>query len=155
MARLLASIQLPIPVPIHLLIEPDWRVVAYAAVLGAAATVVCGLLPALQSVKDSLASSLHRAERRLWMRRSLVTVQIAVSVVVLATGSLFLHNLLLANATSPGFDIHKTVRADVHLPPVAYRTKARRNAYFSEALRELEALPGIGRGGGGDRPVHG
>jgi putative ABC transport system permease protein len=142
-AKLLASVQLPIPVPIHLQIEPDWRVVAYAAVLGIAATVVCGLFPALQSVKDSLSSSLHRAGRRLWLRRCLVTVQIAVSVVVLATGSLFLHNLLLSNATSPGFDIRKTVRAEVHLPPVAYRTKARRDAYVSDALRELEALPGI------------
>jgi len=142
-ARLLASIQLPVPVPIRLQIEPDWRVVAYAAVLGIVATVVCGLFPALQSVKDSLSSSLHRGERRLWIRRSLVIVQIAVSVVVLATGSLFLHNLLLAGATRPGFDVRQTVRADVHLPPVAYRTKARRSAYFGEALRQLQALPGI------------
>jgi len=142
-ARLLASIQLPIPVPIHLQIEPDWRVVAYAAVLGVAATVVCGLLPAWQSVKDSLASSLHRGERRLWMRRSLVIVQIAVSVVVLVTGSLFLRNLLLAHATSPGFDVRQTLRAEVHLPPVQYRDKARLNAYFGEALRQLQVLPGI------------
>jgi predicted permease len=142
-ARLLASLQLPIPVPIHLQIEPDWRVVAYAAFLGIAATVVCGLFPALQSVRDSLTSSLSRVERRLWLRRSLVTIQIAVSVVVLATGTLFLHNLLLSNAISPGFDIRKTIRATVHLPPVAYRTKARRNAYSREALRELEAVPGI------------
>jgi len=142
-AKLLASIQLPVPIPIHLQIEPDWRVVGYAAVLGVAATVVCGLLPAWQSVKDGLASRLHRTERRLWMRRSLVIVQIAVSVVVLATGSLFLRNLLLANATSPGFDVRKTLRAEVHLPPVPYRDKARLNAYFSQALGELQALPGI------------
>lgn len=77
------------------------------------------------------------------MRRSLVTFQIAVSVVVLATGSLFLHNLVLANATSPGFDIRHTVRAEVHLPPVTYNTNARRNGYVDEALRELAALPGV------------
>ena len=142
-AKLLASIQLPIPIPIHLQIEPDWRVVAYAAVLGVAATVVCGLFPAWQSVKDSLAARLHRAERRLWMRRSLVIAQIAVSVIVLVTGSLFLRNLLLAHATSPGFDLRRTLRAEVHLPPVQYRDKARLNAYFTEALRQLQALPGI------------
>jgi putative ABC transport system permease protein len=141
-ARLLASIQLPVPIPIRLQIEPDWRVVTYAALLGMAATVLCGLLPAWQSMKDSLTSSLHR-ERRLRMRRGLVTVQIAVSVIVLSTGSLFLRNLLLANATSPAFDVRKTVRADVHLPPVTYREKIRLDAYFGEALHELEALPGI------------
>jgi putative ABC transport system permease protein len=142
-ARLLAAIQLPIPIPIHLQIEPDWRVVAYAAVLGVAATVVCGLLPAWQSVKDSLARNLHRGQRRRWMRRSLVTVQIAVSVIVLATGSLFLRNLFLARATSPGFDVRKTLRAEVHLPPEAYRGEARLNAWFNAALGELRALPGI------------
>jgi putative ABC transport system permease protein len=141
-ARLLASIRLPIPIPIHLQIEPDWRVVAYAAVLGVAATVACGLLPAWQSVKDSLTASLHR-ERRLRMRRILVVVQIAVSVIVLATGSLFLRNLLLANAISPGFDVRNTVRASVYLPPVAYKTPARVNGYCGDALRELQALPGI------------
>jgi predicted permease len=142
LARLLARIQLPVPVPIRLQIEPDWRVVTYAAILGVAATFVCGLLPAWQSVRESLSLSLHR-ERRLRMRRGLVTVQIAVSVIVLATGSLFLRNLLLARATSPGFDVRNTLRAEVHLPPVRYRDEALQKAYFAEALRELEAIPGI------------
>jgi predicted permease len=141
-AKLLAGIQLPVPVPIRLQIEPDWRVVTYAAILGVAATFVCGLLPAWQSVRESLSLSLHR-ERRLRMRRGLVTVQIAVSVIVLATGSLFLRNLLLARATSPGFDVRNTLRAEVHLPPVLYRDEALQKAYFAEALRELEAIPGI------------
>jgi len=77
------------------------------------------------------------------MRRGLVTAQIAVSVIVLATGSLFLRNLLLARATNPGFDVRNTLRADVHLPPVRYRDEALQKAYFTEALRELEAIPGI------------
>ena len=135
-ANLLAGIQLPVPVPIRLQVEPDWRVVTYAAVLSIAATILCGWLPAWQSVKE-------RRERRLRMRRVLVTAQVAVSVVVLATGSLFLRNLLLARATSPGFDVRNTLRAEVHLPPVRYRDEALQKAYFTEALRELEAIPGI------------
>jgi putative ABC transport system permease protein len=141
-SRLLATIQLPIPVPVHLQIEPDWRVVAYAAILAIAATVVCGLFPARQSVKESLTASLHR-ERRLRMRRWLVTVQIAVSVVVLATGSLFFRNLLLAKATNPGFEVNQTLRADVHLPPVRYADEDLQKTYFERAVRELSALPGI------------
>ena len=48
---------------------------------------------------------------------------------------LFLRNLLLARATSPGFDVRNTLRAEVHLPPVRYRDEALQKAYFSEALR--------------------
>ncbi|HEY2012415.1 MAG TPA: ADOP family duplicated permease, partial [Bryobacteraceae bacterium] len=141
-ARLLASIQLPVPVPLRLEIEPDWRVVTYAAALAMAATVLCGLFPAWQSVKESLTSNLRR-ERRLRVRQGLVTVQIGVSVIVLATGSLFLRNLLLARATSPGFDVRNTLRAEVHLPPVRYADEALQKVYFGEALRELGAVPGI------------
>jgi predicted permease len=141
-ARLLASIELPVPVPIRLQIEPDWRVVAYAAVLGVAATLVCGLLPAWQSVKESLTSSAHR-ERRMRMRRGLVIAQIAVSVIVLATGSLFLRNLLLARSINPGFDVLHTLRADVHLPPVRYSDEAVQKVYVGQALRELAAIPGV------------
>jgi predicted permease len=77
------------------------------------------------------------------MRRALVAVQIAVSVIVLATGSLFLRNLLLARATNPGFDVRNTLRAEVHLPPGRYRDEALQKSYFAEALRELTAIPGI------------
>jgi predicted permease len=141
-ARLLATIELPIPVPVHLQITPDWRVVTYAAVLAVAATLVCGLLPAWQSVKESLTSSLHR-ERRMRMRRTLVAAQIAVSVIVLATGSLFLRNLFLARAISPGFDVRQTLSAEVHLPPVRYAEETVQKAYFDRALLELAAIPGL------------
>ena len=77
------------------------------------------------------------------MRRVLVTAKVAVSVVVLATASLFLRNLLLARATHPRFDVRKTLRAEVHLPPVRYRDEALQKAHFTEALRELEAIPGM------------
>jgi predicted permease len=39
--------------------------------------------------------------------------------------------------------LRRTLRAEVHLPPVQYRDTAHLNAYFAEALRELQALPGI------------
>lgn len=100
-AQLLASIPLPLPIPIRLRIEPDWRVLLFASILAVIATVICGLLPALQSVRESIRSSLQR-DRKLRLRRVLIAGQIAVSVVVLTTGFLFLRNLLLASAISPG-----------------------------------------------------
>jgi hypothetical protein len=42
------------------------------------------------------------------MRRILVGAQIAVSVIVLTTGFLFLRNLVSSSALSPGFDVRHT-----------------------------------------------
>jgi predicted permease len=142
-AILLARVQLPLPIPIHLAIAPDWRVVIYAALLATFATLACGLLPALQSVRESIAPDLQR-ERRMRLRRALVTAQIAGSVVVLATGFLFLRNLASASSISPGFDVTHTVRADVSLPPVGYSSPQRRNDFMNRSLRAFSALPGMG-----------
>ena len=141
-ARAIASVSLPIPVPIRLQIEPDWRVALYAAVMAGVATIVAGLMPAWQSVRSSLSTSLKR-EQRLQLRRVLVGAQIAVCMVVLATGGLFLRNLISSSSISPGFDVRRTIRADVHLPPARYRETQALNAYFKEALDRLSAIPGV------------
>ena len=140
--KLLARVQLPLPLPIRLHIELDWRVTLYAAFLTIVATLACGLLPAWQSLRESIASDFHR-ERRLRLRRALVTAQIAVSLIVLTTGFLFLRNLFKSSAISPGFDVHRTLRAEVNLPPASYKDPRRKALYLDQALRALEALPGI------------
>ena len=142
-ATVLARVSLPLPLPIRLEITPDWRVAGYAALLATLATLVCGLLPALQSVKESIAPDLQR-ERRLRLRRMLVTAQIAGSVIVLATGFLFLRNLAGANLISPGFDVTHTLRADVTLPPGGYFEPQRRNDFLDRCLRTFAGMPGLG-----------
>ncbi|MGA7235288.1 MAG: ABC transporter permease [Bryobacteraceae bacterium] len=141
-ARFLAAIPLPFPVPISLRIEPDWRMASYAGLLAAISAIACGLMPAWQSVKESLTASMHR-ERKLCMRRILVVAQIAISFIVLTTGALFLQNLIRTSSLSPGFDVRHTVRADVYLPPGAYKDARKINAYANSALEQLHAIPGI------------
>jgi putative ABC transport system permease protein len=141
-ATLLARVHLPLPIPILLHIEPDWRVALYGAALAIFATLACGLLPAWQSVKESITSDFDRGGK-LRLRRTLVAAQIAVSLVVLTTGFLFLRNLFESSAISPGFDLRHTLRAEVNLPPVAYKDARRKTVYIEQTLRELGALPGI------------
>ncbi len=141
-AKLLAQIQLPLPLPIRLQIEPDWRVALYAAMLAIAACIASGMLPAWQTMRESISSHLHR-ERRLRLRRTLVAAQVSISVVVLATGFLFARNLFKSTAISPGFDVKQTIRAEVHLPPGPYKDMSRKQLYVDQGLRELAAIPGI------------
>ena len=141
-ASALAAIQLPIPMPVQLQVEPDGRVVIYAMLLGIASTVMTGLLPAWQSIRESIRADLQR-DSRLRLRRGLVAVQLALSLVVLTTGALFVRNLLRSASMSPGFDVRHTTRADVHLPPEAYGKNARMQAYVRDGLQALRALPGV------------
>ncbi|MGD0365030.1 MAG: ABC transporter permease [Bryobacteraceae bacterium] len=142
MASAVEELQLPLPIPIRLHLTLDWRVTLYAILLAAFATLVCGLLPAWRSVRQSIAPSLRR-EGRMRLQRALVVAQLALSLVVLTAGFLFLRNLWRSNAISPGFDVRHTIYADVNLPPQAYKDVARKRAYVTAALRELAALPGI------------
>jgi predicted permease len=141
-AKLAAAIPLPFPVPIHLHIEPDWRVASYALLLAVVATVASGLIPAWQSLRESLSSGMHR-ERKLRMRRVLVVGQIAASFVVLTTAALFLQNLARSSSMGPGFDTRHTVRAEVYLPPNVYKDGRGIDLYARRGVEALRAVPGI------------
>jgi len=71
-ATLLARVPLPLPLPVRLVVEPDWRVASYAALLTVLAIFVCGSLPAIQILKDSAAGDLQREPRsgceKFWWR---------------------------------------------------------------------------------------
>jgi predicted permease len=132
----------PLPIPIHLHLTMDFRITVYAILLTSFATIACGLLPAWRSIRQSISPDL-RQESKLRMQRTLVVAQIALSLIVLTAGFLFLRNLWRSNAISPGFDVRHTLRADVNLPPAAYKDVQRKRAYVAESLRALAALPGI------------
>jgi predicted permease len=142
LAAALERFRPPLPIPIHLHLTMDFRITLYAILLTTFATIACGLLPAWRSIRQSISPDL-RQESKLRMQRALVVAQIALSLMVLTAGCLFLRNLWRSNAISPGFDVRHTLRADVNLPPAAYKDVQRKRAYVAESLRALAALPGI------------
>jgi putative ABC transport system permease protein len=141
-ATLLAGIEFPLPAPIHLQVAPDWRLLLYSGALTTLAIIVCGLLPAWQSLKVSITSDLAR-ERKSRLRNTLVIAQIATSVIILTTGFLFVRNLAKANSISPGFDVRHTIRVQINLSPLRYSNVQQKAIFVDSALRQLSALPGI------------
>jgi putative ABC transport system permease protein len=63
--------------------------------------------------------------------------------VILAAAFLFLRNLFAARELGPGFDLTRTLRAEVNLPSERYTTPERIRDYEERALPELQTLPGI------------
>jgi predicted permease len=146
-ARLLAAWTLPLPVPVRIVITPDWRLLLYCVALVLASAVISGLAPALKAVRKDLNVALKNDQRqveRAWgLRGALVIGQIAASTVLLATGFLFIHNLMRATSIDPGFDTHHTLWASMRLVPRSYKDDAHRFVLVRAALDRLRELPGV------------
>jgi len=146
-AKLIGQLTLPVPVPMHLVVSPDWRLLWYSLGTVLVSALLCGLLPALKAVKRDVSHDLKQDEyqtARTWNLRSvLVSGQLAVSIVLLATGFLFVHNLLRATSMNPGFDVHHTIWAYMRLVPDEYKDQAKQESLVRTALERLRALPGV------------
>ena len=147
LTTLLSGIRLPLPIPIQYQIRPDWRLLTYSIVLAFGTCLLAGLMPALKSTRAGLSVALKASEHQVggrWsLRNALVVGQVAVSIVLLSAGLLFLRNLASASTTSPGFDIEHTLWGHMRLVPEAYASADQTRALAATALEQLRALAGV------------
>jgi predicted permease len=140
-------LQLPLPVPVQLLIQPDWRLLFYSIVVATGSALVAGLMPALRATRGGVSAALKLDERQVggrWtLRNALVVGQIAVSVVLLTTGFLFVRNMTKSMSMNPGFDAEHAVWAEMRVVPERYTTVGQTWSLIHSALGELGALPGV------------
>ena len=95
-------------------VSPDWRVLLYSAVLGLAAGVACGLLPAIEVTSPSLTSSTKRENssfagrvRPRRMRNFLIGGQVAASLVLLIVSGILIRNVQRLNSVDTGYDLNR------------------------------------------------
>ena len=150
LTALLSRIRLPLPIPIQYRIEPDWRLLAYSAAVALGTCLAAGLMPALKATRAGLNDALKQDARQVggrWtLRNALVIGQVAVSVVLLSAGLLFLRNLVRASTTSPGFDIEHTVWGYMRLVPESYTSPAKTRALVADRAGPLARVAGRGLG---------
>ena len=147
-ARAISNFQLPLPFPIVFDFNVDLRVAAFTLGLSVVTALLFGLVPALRASNPDLVSSLkdssptlgHGGRSRL--RNSLVVVQVALSLVLLATAGLFLRSLGNASSIDIGFKPDKVLLMSVDPKLQSYPKE--KTAEFLKQLRErAEALPGV------------
>lgn len=144
----ISSIQLPLPVPISLHIQPDWRLLLYSAAIAILCALSTGLLAALPVLRfSSHATLLSRGSRQVGagsrMRSALVAGQVAVTCLVLAAAFLFLRNLARSTSMQPGFDTDRVVWASVRLIPQRYPSPEAIPPLIAAGSAKLRALPGV------------
>lgn len=149
LTQLIGSAPLPLPIPIEIGAEIDGRLLVYSVVLLVLTTVFCALAPALQATRASQVPALKQEEpryvhRRWTVRGFLVVGQLAVALVLLLTALLFVRNLTLAASANPGFDINRSVVAQMSFVQGRY-TRETRERFLRAAVERLNALPAVER----------
>ncbi len=141
-------VQFPLPIPIQLRIEPDWRLLAYATAVVLLTAIVSGLMPALKATRSDVSSAIKQGEHQVregrWtLRNAMVAGQLAVSILLLATGFLFLRNLMKATSMSPGFDVEHTIWAYMRLVPERYPKEDEIRTIRTAGADQLRTIPGV------------
>jgi putative ABC transport system permease protein len=122
---------------------PDWRVLAFTAVVALLVCVVAGLAPALHAVRFNVNPALKeaRVQGRWWLGKSLVVAQLAISMTLVLGATLFLRTLVNLHSVERGFDSDGVLTISVRS---SRPYEAARGFAVQRAIVErLKRLPGI------------
>jgi predicted permease len=139
--------------------SPDWRLLAFTFALSLLTGVGFGLIPALDSTRPDIASTLKdqaggvvRAGVRTGLRKVLVTAQVALSLLLLIGAGLFLRSLGNLRTLDPGFRTANLIEFSVNPRNVGYNS-AQTDAFFRRLDDRLASLGGVEGVGLANMPV--
>ncbi|MCH7565739.1 MAG: ABC transporter permease, partial [Gemmatimonadetes bacterium] len=146
---LMDTVQLPGGVSIGMLgIELNTGMLAVTFIIAAVTGVMFGLAPAIHATRPDLSSALKGEPRRegagrgMGLRKSLVAVQVALCLVLLAGSGLFLRTLQKGLSVDLGIDSEKVALARLPLNLLNYTPE--QALAFTDALHaRARALPGV------------
>jgi len=143
--RVLSAIHLPTRIPISIDVGLDGRVLAFSVLVTVMTGILFGLAPALESSKLDLLALLKGAEAAgpgsSSLRNTLVAAQVALSMVLLIGGGLFLRSLGNAQQVDLGFDPEGIVTTSVD-PGLQGYSAAQSRQFWPRLLDRLAGLPG-------------
>jgi putative ABC transport system permease protein len=145
---LLASLAPIMPLPIVLEARPDLNIVLAATAFAMLSALAFGLAPALKVTRSDLVDDLKdlgaaRSSRGLFGTRAwLVVSQIAVSLMLMTAGGLFVRGALRANVANPGYGYDGLLLASID-PSLAGYDGVQARTRLRAALDRIRQLPGV------------
>jgi predicted permease len=131
-------------------IHMDGAVIAFACALMLAAALIAGLLPALSTTGKSMMKALQTSVRtgsssvsRTALRKSLLTAEIGITVVLLVAAGLLLKSFMQLRAADVGCVVDNTLTLQYNLPSNKYGTPEKQNAFNEALLARVRAMPGV------------
>ena len=125
-------------------------VIAFTAGLSLVTGLLFGLVPAFQSTRSTLSSTLKEAGRGALttrggtrMRTTLVVAEVALAVTLLAGAGLLIRSFARLAAVDPGFQVKQALTFEVSLPDSRYAAREKQVAFFDDLMPRLESIPGV------------
>jgi len=143
----LMSFHPPLPITFTLDLDIDTTVLLFTLGIASATGLLFGLAPALQSTRPAVAPTLSNEagtgrRQRFGLRNCLIAVQVALSMVLLVGGGLFLRSLSAAQNVDTGFSLREA--GIVYLDMAASRIPRSEYGSMTRELTERAvALPGV------------
>ncbi len=125
----------------------DWRVFVFTAIVVVLTGLVFGIAPALRTTRAEISSILKETSRsvtgsRSVLGKSLLVVQVAISLVLVTGAGLFLRTLENLRAVDVGFDPTNLVLFRVN-PQLNGYDEQRSAALYQQLVDRLGSLPGV------------
>jgi putative ABC transport system permease protein len=127
----------------------DGRVIGFALVLAMIVAATCGLVPAWRSAavdpQDALSGGRGGGEGREQHHalRTLVVLEIALSLVLLIGAGLVLKGFAGLLGNDPGFETARVLTMSVTTSPARYANQPAASGFLEPALAAIRALPGV------------
>ncbi len=139
----------PGALPLNIDFSIDRRVLLFAFALSGFTGIVFGVAPAFRASRPELVPALKDVETagverraRLDLKRVLVVAEVALSLLLLIVGGLFVRSLQAARAIDPGIDIERLVSAPLTINLLRY-TSDQGRAFYQQLVERVERLPGV------------
>jgi predicted permease len=141
-------VSLPYNLPRAENIGLDLPVLVFSVLISIAVGILFGLVPALQSAKTDVQETLQRASRGATRVRTaslsrLVTVQFALTLVLMTGAGLLLRSIRNLWHINPGFETRHVISFQVGLSPALTQTAAGTRAAWQQLLGRIRQIPGV------------
>lgn len=145
--RLLLAIMPRIDPPLTFVTDPNMNVLYFNLALCVLTTLLFGLIPALQSTRPDLAPTLKdqagavAAGGQSRWRKSLVTAQVSLSLLLLIGAGLFVRSLKNLKNLDPGFRVANLVAFELDPTLNGYKPEQAK-LFYRQLADRLAAIPG-------------
>ncbi|MEO6195170.1 MAG: ABC transporter permease [Thermoanaerobaculia bacterium] len=145
-----ASIPADNPPPFWMRFTIDGPVLLYTLGIAVATGLLFGIAPALQALKTDLHETLKEGGRgaggslrRNRLRSGLVVAQVALSLMLLVSASLFVRSFLNLQDERGGLETSHLMSMRIYLPAGRYEKNEDMSRRVEDVVRRLETLPGV------------
>jgi predicted permease len=131
-------------------IHLDLTAILFSVGIAVLCGIGAGLAPALVENEEQVLQTLQESSRSvsgsrssLRLRRALLSIEVALTVVLLVGAGLFLRSYQRLRAVDIGVPTANVLTMTISLPDAGYKDPAKKVAFYEQLLEHVRALPGV------------